>query len=142
MNFPVKKRKRKPRFRSFTEKCKPEKTRILAYFKQFEKTYPFQNLFYRKPTCDIYVLQSRQGQLLGKMLYVKIKNLEIRKLRIIFSRFPRFPRFPSFGFATFSFFKRLFFSIFCSTFVLSIYVTFVLSIYSTFVFSIYVMFCF
>ena len=57
------KRKRKLRFRSFTEKCKPEKTRILAYFKQFEKTYPFQNLFYRKPTCDIYVLQSLQGQL-------------------------------------------------------------------------------
>ena len=37
------KKKKKTRFRSFTEKCKPEKTRIRGYFKQFEKTYPFQN---------------------------------------------------------------------------------------------------
>ena len=64
LEFPLKK-KRKPRFRSFTEKCKPEKTRILAYFQQFEKTYPFQYLFYRKPTCDMYVLKSLQGNLLG-----------------------------------------------------------------------------
>ena len=41
----------------------------------------------------------------------KIENLEIRKLRIIFLRFPRFLRFLSFRFATFSFFKELFFSI-------------------------------
>ena len=47
------KKKRKPRFRSFTEKYKPEKTCILAYFKSFEKTYSFENLFYRKPNCDI-----------------------------------------------------------------------------------------
>ena len=60
-----KKRKRKPRFRLFTEKCKPEKTCILAYFKQFEKTYLLENLFYSKSTCDIYILQSLQGQLLG-----------------------------------------------------------------------------
>ena len=59
-----KKRERKPRFRFFTEKYKPEKRRILACFQQFEKTYLFQNLFYRKSTCDIYVLQSLQGQLL------------------------------------------------------------------------------
>ena len=42
-----------------------KKTRIVAYFQQFEKAYPFQNFLYRKPTCDIYVLQSLQGQLLG-----------------------------------------------------------------------------
>ena len=39
----------------------------------------------------------------------KIENLEIRKLGIIFLRFPRFLRFLSFRFATFSFFKELFF---------------------------------
>ena len=52
------------------------KTRILAYFKQFEKTYPFQNLFYRKPTCDIYVLQSLQGQLLGFHSLIAFLNPE------------------------------------------------------------------
>ena len=54
-------KKKKAEIPLFYGKCKPEKTGILAYFKQFEKTYPFQNLFYRKPTCDIYVLQSLQG---------------------------------------------------------------------------------
>ena len=76
LNFPVKKKKRKLRFRSFTEKCKPEKSRILAYFKQFEKTYPFQNLFYRKPTCDIHVLQSLQRQLLGFHSLIAFLNPE------------------------------------------------------------------
>ena len=52
------------------------KTRIVAYFKQFEKTYPFQNLFYRKPTCDIYVLQSLQGQLLGFHFLITFLNPE------------------------------------------------------------------
>ena len=70
------KRERKPRIRFFTEKCKPEKTRILAYFKQFEKTYLFQNLFYRKSTCDIYVLQSLQGQLLGFHSLIAFLNPE------------------------------------------------------------------
>ena len=43
-----------------------------------------------------------------------MENLEIRKLEIIFRRFPRFPSFPSFRIATFSFFKKKFFSIFYS----------------------------
>ena len=58
-------KKKKAEIPFFYGTCKPEKTRILTYFKQFEKTYPFQIFFYRKPTCDTYVLQSLQGQLLG-----------------------------------------------------------------------------
>ena len=52
------------------------KRRKLPYFKQFEKTYPFQNLFYRKPTCDTYVLQSLQGQLLGFHSLIAFLNPE------------------------------------------------------------------
>ena len=75
-------KKRKPRFHSFKKKCKPEETRILAYFKQFEKTYPFQTLFYRKPTCDIYVLQSLQGQLLGFYSLIDFLNPERELIRL------------------------------------------------------------
>ena len=59
------KKKKKAEIPFFYRKVQTRETQKLAYFKQFEKTYPFQNLFYRKPTCDIYVLQSLQRQLLG-----------------------------------------------------------------------------
>ena len=42
------------------------------------------------------------------------QNRKLGNNGIIFPRFPRFPRFPSFRFASFSFLKKLFFSIFYS----------------------------
>ena len=69
-------KKKKAEIPFFYGKVQTRETQKLAYFKQFEKTYPFQNLFYRKPTCDIYVLQSLQRQLLGFHSLIALLNPE------------------------------------------------------------------
>ena len=51
-----------------------KKTRALPHFTLNKQPFSFQNILYKKPTYDIYILRNLQGQLLGFCFLLAFKS--------------------------------------------------------------------